>query len=150
MRQSIYRGIDVSTKKMVQGCLVWNKYEQPFIRACFEIHSSIYELPEFEDVDVIPETIGQFTHKVDPTGKDIFEGDYLKRVNYLYEVVFDTDTAAFLRKTIARRGPDSKWYSSGPSAPDHVGRCYPFHVDPAMNGVVMGNKFDGLLEIVEG
>lgn len=104
----------------------------------------------YHTINIESSELMQFTHKVDSTGKDIFEGDYLKLYNYLYEVIFDTDTAAFLRKTVARRGADNRWYSGGPSAPDHVGRCYPFHVDPAMNGVVMGNKFNGLLEIVEG
>lgn len=43
-----------------------------------------------------------FTGLIDKSGKKAYVGDYYKRYNYLYEIVFDEKTLSFKGKKVAR------------------------------------------------
>ena len=49
-----------------------------------------------------PETLGEFTGLLDKNRKEGYVGDYYKRHNYLYKIVWDEETCSFKGKAVAR------------------------------------------------
>lgn len=52
-------------------------------------------LHEYEEIEVIPSTIGQYTGLTDKNGRKIFEGDILDEEKYEFRVVYEKERAKF-------------------------------------------------------
>lgn len=75
MRDILFRGKRVDNGEWIDGCLIWTlERDRYFIR----------EQDFGVEVEVIPETVGQFTGLTDKNGKKIFDGDLIK-VNEIHE-----------------------------------------------------------------
>lgn len=73
-REILFRGKSVETNKWVYGSYILEKYANtPYI--CFFEYGSFVGLKQIE---VAPETIGEFTGMTDKNGTKIFEGDIVR------------------------------------------------------------------------
>ena len=70
-REVLFRGKSVETNEWIYGSYILEKYENISYICYFEYESSI----SIKQVEVIPETVGEFTGMTDKNGIKIFEGD---------------------------------------------------------------------------
>ena len=71
MKAILFRGKSVETNEWVYGSYILEKYgNTPYI--CYFEYGTFVNIKQ---VEVIPETVGEFTGMTDKNGKPIFEGD---------------------------------------------------------------------------
>lgn len=73
-REILFRGKSVETNEWVYGSYILEKYENISYICYFEYGVSI----SIKQVEVIPETVGEFTGMTDKNGTKIFEGDIVR------------------------------------------------------------------------
>lgn len=95
MKPIKFRGKCLNGGEWIYGSLIYRHIESPengVPTECIAAYILEHELDAYE-VEVDPDTIGQFTCAYDRNGKEIYGGDVINDVinNYEYSVFWDTD-----------------------------------------------------------
>ena len=92
-REILFRGKRIDNGEWVNGWLIKDEYGM-----CIASNDALCHVDgnewNFEDVEVNPETVGQFTGLTDKNGKKIFEGD-IARIHYFFETYNPGTLGAF-------------------------------------------------------
>ena len=106
MRHHLFRGQRVDNKKWVFGyyafqrALRWMKCQ---VVEEYDNDRHLILLPNNKHYLVIPETVGEYTGKLDIEGKRIFEGDIIQHLNQsIYQVIWSEEGACFYPKKIGK------------------------------------------------
>lgn len=76
-REILFRGKSVETNEWVYGSYILEKYGNTPCICCFEYGTFV----NIKQVEVIPETVGQYIRLHDRCDEPIFEGDIVELIN---------------------------------------------------------------------
>ena len=95
-REILFKGKRVDNGEWVEGFYCPRPYSH------FPCEPSIFPIAtidkEWYGIEVIPETVGQYTGLTDKNGVKIFEGDILKFRSGIYSVEWDNEHSKFLQR----------------------------------------------------
>ena len=85
MREILFRGKREDNGEWVYGNLIYRRIWKTDV-CVIRVFDSGFD--NYEECDVIPETVGQYTGLTDKNGKKIFEGDIVKCLDMINEIEF--------------------------------------------------------------
>lgn len=93
MQEIIFKGKRVDNGEWIEGFYIKDEYHTSILYQ----HSPLYG---FDKINVIPETVGQFTGICDKNDIKIFEEDilYLSSINEIGKITFSADGIQFITK----------------------------------------------------
>lgn len=140
MREILFRGKRVDNGKWVEGYyheieVEWDKYEYGMLPTKYQKVITPINFLTREPVEVLPETVGQYTGLTDKNGTRIFEDDIL----LIEAVCSDPNYTKFVEQVIFHKG---KFCVT-------IAGWSDFERTPPKMCEVIGNIFDNL-ELLEG
>ena len=139
-REILFRGKRTDNGEWVKGWLIKDEYG-----ICIASDDALYHVDgnewNFEDVEVNPETVGQYTGLTDKNGVKIFEGDVV-RMHYFFENfnpvtlgAFEDESRIICKFSIT---PLGVYFESA----NMTGYLCDYLEDPEEELEVIGNNFD--------
>ena len=131
MREILFRGKRVDGGEWCYGVPLVEGWSKKTYIASYEYSSLTF----IQQIEIIPETLGQFTGLTDKNGKRIFEGDILQDVfdeERMYEILYGEQTLMFEYRKIGYKGDGEPLWFMNKGEWWNARSCFE----------IIGNRFD--------